>query len=89
MISDQGNGNEKSAGESQRIIACLPGLEDPLLPSHIGHDQRNGGQMAGAEEDADHAPEKRPQSGDDRSSDQPFVDGQKNLFRHALIPCLN
>ena len=54
--ADDGDRDEQSRGKKDGILGGLPRLEHLLLSRHIGHDQRDGGQMARTQQDADHAP---------------------------------
>src|SRR5512139_1561845 len=49
---------EEPRREENSITSSLTGSEARLLPGNVAHDKRNGGQVAGAEEHADDAPQK-------------------------------
>jgi hypothetical protein len=72
--------------EGDGIMGRLPWFQERLLPPHVGCNKRYGSQMKGAEDHADHAPDKTAHSGDGRAGRNPFIDGQKKRFQHRMPP---
>jgi hypothetical protein len=60
------------------------GLQDLLLTSNVGHNQGDGGQVTGAENDADCTPQEAAKGGDGRSACYPVIDRQKEGIEHSV-----
>ena len=86
--ADHGDRDEEPRGKKNGVMGGLPRFESLLLPGHIGHDQRDGGQMAGAQQDADHAPQKTAQRRQVGRAGDPVVDGEKKLRQHVVLSIL-
>ena len=81
--ADHGNRDEEPGGKEDGVLGRLPRLQGLILTGHVGHDQRDGGQVTGAEQDADHTPEKAAQGCQIKRAGNPFVDGEKPLRQHV------
>ena len=55
IIIDREKANDPG-GEQNGVMGGLSWSEGFFLSGHVSHDQWDGGQMAGTQQDADHAP---------------------------------
>ncbi len=79
------DGEKQSGCEENCVNRCLTSLNYLVLPRDIPDDKRNGCQMAGAEEYADHPPKEASQRTEQHPACHPLIDEDKYLIHTKLF----